>query len=110
MRAVSLLLTMLLPIAAAYAGGDPQAGKAQAVNCIGCHGSDGMSPNDIWPHLAGQNAAYLARQLRAYRSGKRSDPIMMTFARALTDQDIADLAAYYSSLPGMHTARKADRP
>lgn len=80
--------------------GNATAGRAKANNCTGCHGLDGMSANDLWPHLAGQQPGYTARQLRAYREGWRRDPIMMTFARSLSDEDIADLAAWYHSLDG----------
>lgn len=77
---------------------DIAAGQRRAADCAGCHGDRGVSPNEVWPHLAGQRAGYLARQLRAFRAGTRTDPVMMTFAADLTDEDIANLAAWYASL------------
>lgn len=79
------------------AQGDPEAGKKKAVICAGCHGKKGMSPKPLWPHLAGQHAAYLALQLRAFRDGTRKNVIMEPIATALSDTDIADLAAYYAA-------------
>lgn len=94
----SVLAALLTVLAEPLTAGDIAAGRAKSVQCLGCHGADGLSVNDIWPHLAGQKAGYLARQLRAYRAGERTDPIMVSFSRFLSDQDIEDLAAYYSSL------------
>ena len=78
--------------------GDAVAGKQRAAACIGCHGADGISPNDTWPSLAGQNAAYLARILGAYKSGDQKDVMMTPLAQALSGADIQNLAAYYASL------------
>lgn len=98
-RRVNLwIATIALLTTSALQADDIEAGRVKANVCSGCHGQDGMSPNDIWPNLAGQRAGYVARQLRAFRSGKRVDPIMATFAAPLTDQDVIDIAAYYASL------------
>jgi cytochrome c553 len=78
--------------------GDAAAGKAKSATCAGCHGADGISSNDLWPNLAGQKEAYLAVQLKAFRDGARANPMMAPMAAALSDGDIADLAAYYASL------------
>ncbi len=78
--------------------GDIQAGERKSVSCQACHGPKGISANPIWPNLAGQQEVYLANTLRAYRSGQRKDPLMGPMAAGLSDQDIADLAAYYASL------------
>jgi len=78
--------------------GDIAAGKKSAAACAGCHGAAGISPNDTWPNLAGQNAAYLARILAAYQSGDQTDPAMTPLAKALSSADIQNLAAYYASL------------
>ncbi len=78
--------------------GDVQAGERKSVSCQACHGPQGISANPIWPNLAGQQEVYLANTLKAYRSSQRQDPLMSPMAAALTDQDIADLAAYYASL------------
>jgi cytochrome c553 len=83
---------------AAKVAGDPAAGKQAAAGCATCHGAEGISPNDTWPNLAGQNAAYLARILAAYKSGDQKDVAMTPLAQALSDADIQNLAAYYGSL------------
>jgi cytochrome c553 len=85
---------------AVQAVGDPAAGKAKSGACVPCHGPDGISENPLWPNLAGQNAPYLIKQLRAFRDGTRNDPMMSPMAQPLSDKDIEDLAAYYSSLDG----------
>lgn len=80
-------------------GGDLAAGrKKHAETCAGCHGAAGISPNDTWPNLAGQSAAYLVRILGAYKSGAQSDVMMSPVAKGLSDAEIQNLAAYYSRL------------
>jgi cytochrome c553 len=78
--------------------GDAAAGKLRAAACVSCHGAEGISPNDTWPNLGGQNAAYLARILAAYKSGDQKDVAMTPLAQALNDADIQNLAAYYAGL------------
>ena len=78
--------------------GDAAAGKAKSMTCAGCHGANGISNNGMWPNLAGQKAGYLVKQLKAFRDGTRNDPIMSGMAKPLSDQDIDNLAAYYSGL------------
>ncbi len=80
------------------AAGDAAAGKAKAAACAGCHGAAGMSANPLWPNLAGQKDAYLAKQLKAFRDDTRKDPLMSPMAKPLTDADIDNLAAYFASL------------
>ncbi len=75
-----------------------QAGRAKAASCGVCHGQAGVSVTPDAPHLAGQPAIYLAAQLRAYRSGARRHEVMNVMARALSDDDIAQLAAWYSAI------------
>jgi len=106
---------------------DPQAGKQLAANgkpaagvqaCVACHGQAGITPTGgIFPNLAGLSSEYLAKQLADFRSGTRIQPLMNTVARALTEQEIGQLAAYYGTLAGppMHVgefggeaARKLD--
>lgn len=81
--------------------GDAQAAKAKMSMCVGCHGIPGYRTAfpDVYPvpKLGGQHAAYLVRALHAYRDGERSHPTMRAIAASLSDQDIADLAAYYSA-------------
>ncbi|MEW5755377.1 MAG: c-type cytochrome, partial [Pseudomonadota bacterium] len=74
------------------------AGAAKADSCTGCHGIAGISEYGDWPSLRGQKAEYLVTQLTDYREGRRENPIMKRVAQALSDADIADLAAYFSSL------------
>jgi cytochrome c553 len=73
-------------------------GKAKAQTCITCHGPLGISQLPNAPHLAGQPEIYVAEQLKAYRSGKRSNEVMNVIAKPLTDEDIGQLAAWYASL------------
>jgi cytochrome c553 len=75
------------------------AGKALAGVCSSCHGASGASKNPVWPSLAGQNEAYLASALQAFKNGSRKDPMMARIAQGLNEADIAILAAYFSNLP-----------
>jgi len=92
------LLMLLASSTITYAAGDPAAGKAKSMTCAACHGPTGISPNDIWPNIAGQKHGYLVKQIKAFRDGQRNDPMMAPMVRTLTDQDIEDLSAYFSSL------------
>ena len=96
---IATMFVLLLPAAYAQAGGDPTQGKELAEDCADCHGEDGMG-SDEFPQLAGLEEAYFVEQLTAFKTGERVDEneIMPMFAEDLGDQDIADLAAYYSSL------------
>ncbi len=76
---------------------DIEAGKAKSVLCLACHGVDGNSANVIWPRLAGQHASYMVKQLKEFKAGKRLDPTMQAMVAPLTDEDMANLAAYFSS-------------
>ena len=78
--------------------GNAQAGKQRAAACAGCHGTEGISPNDTWPNLAGQHAAYLAKILSAYKSGAQKDVAMTPLAQELSNADVQDLATYYAGL------------
>lgn len=80
------------------AAGSTEAGKTKSAACAACHGVDGRGTTPLFPNLNGQKPEYLAVQLKAFREGKRTDPTMAPMAMALTDQDIADLAAFYGSL------------
>jgi len=79
--------------------GSAEAGKASALTCTACHGSEGNSSSPMWPNLAGQNAPYLLAQLKAFKDGSRSDPLMSSQAMMLSDDDMANLAVYFESLP-----------
>lgn len=93
-----LLITAFLMPAATMAEGDAAAGKTRSTVCAACHGAEGISPNDLWPNLAGQKFGYLVKQMKAFRDGSRSDPMMSPMAAGLTDEDIDNLAAYFSGL------------
>ncbi len=94
--------------AAAMVAGNAAAGAKRATACSNCHGSDGISPNDTWPNLAGQHAVYLARILGAYKSGAQKDVMMTPIAQSLSDADVQDFAAYYGSLSCKAAPGKAD--
>lgn len=93
-----ILASVLVGISGSALAGDAAAGKAKAASCAGCHGAAGVSSNPVWPNLAGQQAAYLVKQMKAFRDGSRSDPMMGPMAKPLSDSDIDNLAAYYSGL------------
>ena len=78
--------------------GDAGAGRRKVTSCQACHGLDGLSKNPEAPNLAGQVESYLARSLQAYRSGERKNESMNIVAKELSDEDIADMAAYYASI------------
>lgn len=83
----------------AAADGDAEAGAGKIAVCAACHGNDGVATADIYPNLAGQSADYLESSMKAYREGQRKggmSAVMTPQATNLTDEDIADIAAYYS--------------
>jgi cytochrome c553 len=81
---------------AALAEGSVEAGQAKSAVCAACHGPDGNSVNPEWPSLAGQHAGYLVSQLEAFQAGRRQDPLMSPMALGLSEEDMQDLAAYFS--------------
>jgi cytochrome c553 len=105
---LGLSLTAVLPTASAATAptpilpgklppaGNVEAGSQKAVVCTACHGPNGNSANPEWPSLAGQNAAYIREQLNLFKAGQRNNPIMYPLAMPLTDEDIADLSAYFA--------------
>lgn len=95
--ALSFTATALAAQPDHYPAGDAQAGQQKAATCAACHGSDGNSISPTFPKLAGQSAAYIAKELHDFKSGTRQNAIMQAMAAGLTDQDILDLAAWYSS-------------
>ena len=100
MKIIKFALTLMistLAVSGHAAGGDPVNGKALAATCAACHGADGNSPSGAWPKLAGQHASYIVKQLQDYKSGARENAIMAGMAAGLSDQDMLDLAAYFSS-------------
>lgn len=95
---VGLTTILVFTAPVVFAMGDAAAGMGKSSTCVGCHGTAGISNNNLWPNLAGQKEGYLAKAIKDYRDGNRSDPMMSSMAKPLSDQDVADLAAYFSSL------------
>lgn len=95
----SVIFSLLLAfsLSANALEGDAKAGQSKAATCVGCHGPDGNSMVAMWPKLAGQHQNYLVRQLELIKSGKRSVPEMMGIVATLSEQDMADLAAWFNS-------------
>jgi cytochrome c553 len=91
------LVAVLGWTSSAPAAGSKEAGQAKAATCSACHGMDGNSLNPEWPNLAGQGEIYIIRQLKAFHAGQRQNVLMSPMAATLSDQDMADLAAYFSS-------------
>ncbi len=83
--------------------GDPDAGQQKSQTCQACHGADGNSPTPNFPKLAGQYQTYLLRALQEYKSGARKNAIMAGMVAPLSDEDMQDLAAYFSSQQGLST-------
>ncbi|MCG7868941.1 MAG: cytochrome c4 [gamma proteobacterium symbiont of Stewartia floridana] len=95
---VTATLALSFTVGLAQAAGNAEEGKNKSATCAGCHGAEGNSPlNPVWPKIAGQHPAYIEKQIKDFKANKRSDPMMTPMAMPLSDQDIADLAAYYSS-------------
>ncbi|MEI6897125.1 MAG: c-type cytochrome [Psychromonas sp.] len=95
------LLIMLIALwgfsSIAIAQGDIEAGKAKSATCVVCHSADGNAQLNIYPKIAGQHKSYIEKQLKQFKNGERSDPLMSSMAVGLSQQDMEDLAAYYSS-------------
>jgi cytochrome c553 len=89
--------TAAAPAASAAGAGSVEAGASKAGVCVACHGVNGNSVNPEWPNLAGQNAAYLREQLAMFKSRQRNNPIMQPIVDPLSEQDFADLAAYFAA-------------
>lgn len=97
----SLVLAALVALGlnvSSVTAGDAAAGKIKSATCGACHGANGISPNDMWPNLAGQKEGYLVLQMKAFRDGQRQNPMMAPMVAGLSDADIENLAAYYASL------------
>jgi cytochrome c553 len=80
-----------------HAAGTVEAGQAKSATCMACHGMDGNSANPEWPSLAGQHSSYIIKQLKHFKAGERQNVLMAPMAMILADQDVEDLAAYFSS-------------
>lgn len=95
---LGLALVLFTAITHAQLAGDPEAGQAKAQTCVACHGADGIGTAPENPNLAGQVPGYIADQLARFKSGQRQNAIMAPMAAGLSEQDMADLDAYYSSM------------
>lgn len=101
---ISRLFAGLLPLLYAStllagspeAPGSAEAGQAKSVTCAACHGMDGNSLNPEWPTIAGQHESYLIKALKSFKNGERQNVLMSGMAMPLSDEDIKDLAAYFS--------------
>ena len=102
-KAVLIVLATLMSLPVYAASGNAEAGKAKSTACAACHGTDGNgnSNTPMFPKLAGQHRDYLYHSLKAYKSGKRKNPIMTAQVQNLSLTDMEDLAAYYSKQKGL---------
>jgi len=98
MKKLTLAVSATVMMASPVFAGDVAAGKAKSGVCAACHGAAGISAVPMYPNLAGQKEAYLAKQLKDFKSGARKDPVMAPMAMGLSDEDVANIAAYYASL------------
>ncbi len=96
--ALAAVVVTVAGVSPAVLAADAAAGRQKAGMCRTCHGLDGVARIPDAPHLAGESPVYLERQLQAFRSGERKHEQMSIIAQSLSDQDIADLAAWYSSI------------
>ncbi len=99
-KTIALALMLAAPFAA-NAAGDAAAGKAKAAMCAGCHGMDGKAVIPGYPHLKGQNAKYIVSSLKAFKDKSRTGgqaALMYPMASLLSDADMENIAAYFSSL------------
>jgi len=92
-----------IALAAPALAGDADAGKKKSQTCVACHGPDGNSAAADFPKIAGQHYDYLLKALKDYKSGARKSPIMAPLVANLTQRDMEDLAAWYSSQRGLVT-------
>jgi cytochrome c553 len=90
---LGMAILAALPVQAGDVAAPPIAGR-----CVACHGADGIGKAPQYPNLRSQKAAYMEKQMRAFRSGEREDPWMSAMARSLTDEEIATLSAWFAAL------------
>jgi len=102
-KIMALLCGVALLTSGAAVAGNAAAGKEKAKVCAACHGADGNSPIADNPKLAGQQADYIVKSLQAYKSGTRKNPVMAPMGSNLTQRDMEDLAAFFSSQQGLTT-------
>lgn len=95
--------------AASPAEGSVEEGQAKSATCVACHGANGNSPNPEWPNIAGQHETYIFKQLQAFKSGARQNPLMSPIAQTLSEDDMTDLAAFYSQQTATGLEAPADK-
>ena len=105
MRFMPLIVLVLVGLSAPVLAQDAVAGKTKAAVCAACHGAEGVSVIPDYPNLAGQKVKYLETSIKAYRDGQRKHAVMSPMAAGLSDTDIQDLAAYFSSLSAQSPAK-----
>lgn len=93
-----LIVTAMMLLSSTTMAADIAAGKAKSAVCGACHGQNGIAMIPMYPHLAGQNEQYLVLQMKAFRDGTRKNMQMTPMAKGLSDEDIANISAYYASL------------
>ena len=103
MKQVILGCVVLVASGAALAGGDALVGQQKAQVCAACHGTKGVAAYETAqaPIIAGQYSDYIVRALKDYKSGLRQNPVMQGFAASLAEQDMEDIAAYFSEQDGL---------
>ncbi|WP_420715690.1 c-type cytochrome [Cupriavidus sp. D39] len=102
------MLCVLLACAAGTACADPEAGRRKAESCVACHGPMGNSGNPLYPVLAGQTARYIYLELKDFKEGRRSDPMMTPTAAPLSREDMLDLGEYFAAQKPIASQFKAD--
>ncbi|MFM1547228.1 MAG: c-type cytochrome [Candidatus Pseudothioglobus sp.] len=109
-KTIIILATVLLASfsSSIIAAGDAEAGQTKSATCMGCHGLAGNSEIASFPKLAGQGEAYLLKQLQNFKSGERNNAIMAGVASLLSEQDMMDIAAYYSIQTISENSAKGD--
>ena len=109
-KTIIILATVLLASfsSSIIAAGDAEAGQTKSATCMGCHGLAGNSAIATFPKLAGQGEAYLLKQLQNFKSGERNNAIMAGVASLLSEQDMMDIAAYYSIQTISENSAKGD--
>jgi len=102
MKICAVVILAVLTIFGGFAdvahAADAKAGRKKAQMCAACHGIDGLSKMPMAPNIAGSPAMYIEKQMKSFRSGERKDETMGVVAKPLSDDDIADLAAWYSGI------------
>lgn len=105
MRSLALAVLLTVALSGTAVAGDATTGRQKALQaCAVCHGQVGIAAAPETPNLAGEPHGYIVRQLRAFRNGKRQHEVMAVIAKSLTDEEIDNLAAWFSSIKVTATA------